>query len=110
MDPVASPCSSFIEWCNVWRGGRQRDCIPDAVVLELMGASCPSLPQRGDVFTVAVCIYLEEKLRGLGCRGFVRRTVANEQLESFGAGEYVPFLLVISFERRYFRAVNHCHW
>jgi hypothetical protein len=76
-------------------------------VLKLVGASCPSLPKRGDVFTVAVCIYLEEKLRRFGCCGVLRRTVANKQLESFGALEYVPFLLVISFERRYIRAVNH---
>jgi hypothetical protein len=72
-----------------------------------MCSSCPCLPKRGDVFTASVCIYLKEKLRRLGCCGVLRRTVANEELESFGALEYVPFLLVISFERRYIRAVNH---
>jgi hypothetical protein len=65
------------------------------------------LPQRGHVFTCAVLLDLEEKLRRFGCCGVLRRTVANEELETFGALELGTLLFVIALQWRYLRAVTH---
>jgi len=65
------------------RNGRvQIHPVPDALKLEFMNSSPSGLPKGGNVFPRTVGFNLEEELRRFRSRGFVCRTVANEEVKA----------------------------